>query len=78
MKKKKYLVVLSPKMSIPEDGWDVALVRIRLYVYAQDAKEARKTATESMEIHHLYCKVTYIREIKERTKEDAESKNAKV
>lgn len=61
---KKYLVVLSPRKSIPEDGWDVALVRIRLYVYAQDAKEARKMAVESMKSHRLFCKVTYIRELK--------------
>ena len=61
---KKYLVVLSPRKPIPEDGWDVALVRIRLYVYAQNAKEARKMAIESMESHRLFCKVTYIRELK--------------
>ena len=61
---KKYLVVLSPKKSIPEDGWVVALVRIRLYVYAQNPKEARKMAIEIMEGHCLFCKVTYIREMK--------------
>lgn len=61
---KKYLVVLSPRKSIPEDGWDVALVRVRLYVYAQNAKEARKMAIESMESHRLFCKVTYIRKLK--------------
>lgn len=61
---KKYLVVLSPRKNIPEDGWVVALVRIRLYVYAQDAKEARKMAIESMESRRLFCKVTYIRELK--------------
>lgn len=65
---KKYLVVLSSKKPIPEDGWDAALVRVRLYVYAPDAKEARKTAIEIMENHRLYCKVTYIREMKGETK----------
>lgn len=61
---KKWLVVLSSKEKIPEKGWDVALVRIRLYVHAQDAKEARKMAIESMESRRLFCKVTYIRELK--------------
>ena len=61
---KKYLVVLSPANSIPEDGWDAALAKTWLYVYARDSKEARKTAIECMEIHHFYCKVTYIREMK--------------
>ena len=58
---KKWLVVLSPKEKIPEDGWDVALIRIRLWVYAENAKEARKMAVEAMEARRLYCKVTYIR-----------------
>ena len=61
---KKYLVVLSPRTQIPEYGWEAALVRVRLYVYAPDTKEARKTAIQLMENHHLYCKVTYIREMK--------------
>lgn len=61
---KKWLVVLSPKEKIPEKGWDVALVRIRLWVYAENAKEARKMAVEALEAHWLYCKVTYIREMK--------------
>ena len=61
---KKYLVVLSPIKPIPEDGWDVALVRIRLYVYAHDSKEARKMAIDSIEGLSLFCKVTYIRELK--------------
>ena len=66
--KKTYLVVLRLGMSIPEDCWDAVVDKIRLYVHAQDTKEARETAIECMELHHLYCKVTYIREIKERTK----------
>ena len=57
---KKYLVVLSPKKKIPEDGWDVALDRIRLYVNAENAKAAKEMAVEAMEAHRLYCKVTYI------------------
>lgn len=61
---KKYLVVLSPRTKIPEDDWDVALARIRLYVHASNAKEARKLAVETMERRLLYCKVTYIRELK--------------
>lgn len=65
---KKYLVVLSPRTQIPKYGWDAALVRVRLYVYAPDAKEARKTAMDVMENHRLHCKVTYIREIKGETK----------
>ena len=60
---KKYLVVLSPRTKIPEDGWDVAIANIRLYVYAPDTKEARKAAIKIMENHRLYCKVTYIREL---------------
>lgn len=65
---KKWLVVLSPKKSIPEDGWDVALARIRLYVNAENAKAAREMAVEAMEAHRLYCKVVYIREMKGETK----------
>lgn len=61
---KKYMVVLSHKNKIPEDGWDVALDRIRLYVNAENAKAARKMAVEAMEAHRLYCKVVYIREMK--------------
>lgn len=61
---KKYMVVLSPKKKIPEDGWDVALDRIRLYVNAENAKAAREMAVEAMEVRHLYCKVVYIREMK--------------
>ena len=61
---KKYLVVLSPRKPIPEDGWDVAFARVRLYVHAQNSKEARKMAIESMERHRLFCKVTYIRKLK--------------
>ena len=61
---KKYLVVLSPRKKIPEDDWDVALARIRLYVNAENAKAAREMAVEAMEAHRLYCKVTYIRELK--------------
>jgi len=61
---KKYMVLLSPKMKIPEDGWDVALDRIRLYVNAENTKAARKMAVEATEVHHLYCKVVYIREMK--------------
>lgn len=64
LKMKKYLVVLSPKKSIPEDGWDVALVRIRLYVIAENAKAAREMAVEAMKARWLYCKVVYIREMK--------------
>lgn len=63
-KMKKYLVVLSPRKKIPEDGWDVALDRIRLYVNAENAKAAREMAVEAMEVHRLYCKVVYIRELK--------------
>jgi hypothetical protein len=65
---KKYLVVLSPRTKVPEDGQDTTLVNIRLYVYAPDAKEARKAAIKIMESHRLYCKVTYIRELKGETK----------
>lgn len=65
---KKYLVVLSPRKPIPEEGWDVALVRLQLHVYASNAKEARKLAVETMEEHRTYCKVTYIRELKGETK----------
>lgn len=61
---KKYMVVLSPKKKIPEDGWDVALDRIRLYVNAENAKAAREMAVEAMEGRRLYCKVVYIREMK--------------
>lgn len=61
---KKYLVVLSPKKKIPEDCWDVALNRIRLYVNTENAKAARELAVEVMEAYRLYCKVTYIRELK--------------
>lgn len=61
---KKYMVVLSPKKKIPEDSWDVALDRIRLYVYAKNAKAAREMAVEDMEAHRLHCKVVYIREMK--------------
>lgn len=76
---KKYLVVVSTGKSIPEDGWNVAIVGIRLYVRAQDAKEARKIVIKSMEeYNYRFCRVTYFREIKERTKEYAKSKNAKV
>lgn len=60
---KKYVVILSPKMKIPEDGWDVALDRIRLYVNAENTKAARKMAVEATEVHHLYCKVVYIHEM---------------
>ena len=63
---KKYMVVLSHKKKIPEDGWDVALDRIRLYVNAENAKAARKMAVEVMEAHRLYCKVVYIREMKDK------------
>lgn len=66
---KKYMVVLSHKKTIPpEDDWDVALDRIRLYVNAENAKAARKMAVEAMEAHRLYCKVVYIREMKGKTK----------
>ena len=65
---KKYMVVLSHKKQIPEDGWDVALDRIRLYVNAENAKAAREMAVEAMEAHHLYCKVVYIRKLKGETK----------
>ena len=61
---KKYLVMLSHKNKIPEDGWDVALDRIRLYVNAENAKAAGKMAVETMEARRLYCKVVYIREMK--------------
>lgn len=64
LKIKKYMVVLSPKKKIPEDGWDVALDRIRLYVNAENAKAARIMAVEAMGAHRLYCKVVYIREMK--------------
>ena len=64
LKTKKYIVVLSPKKKIPEDGWSVALDRIRLYVNAENAKAARIMAVEAMEACHLYCKVVYIREMK--------------
>lgn len=61
---KKYLVVLSPRKPIPEDGWDVALVNVRLYVYAETTKEAREDAVEIMDRRRPYCKVAYIRELK--------------
>ena len=61
---KKYMVVLSPEKKIPEDGWDVALNRIRLYVNAENAKAAREMAVKAMKVHFLYCKVVYIREMK--------------
>lgn len=65
---KKYIVILSHKKKIPEDGWDVALDRIRLYINAENAKAAREMTVEAMEAHRLYCKVAYIREMKGETK----------
>jgi len=66
---KKYIVLLSHKKPIPpEDEWDVALDRIRLYVNAENTKAAREMAVEAMEAHHLYCKVVYIRKLKGETK----------
>lgn len=61
---KKFLVVLSPENKIPKDGWDVAFERIRLQVCAINTKAARCMTVEAMKVHHLYCKVTYIRELK--------------
>lgn len=60
----KYLVTLSPEKPIPKEGWDIALVNIRLYVYAKNAKEAREIAVRVTKNHKLYCKVTYIRKLK--------------
>jgi hypothetical protein len=61
---KKYLVVLSTAKKIPEDGWNAALVNVRMYVHAESTKEARETAVSIMKDHRLYCKVSYIRELK--------------
>lgn len=60
----KYLVTLSPEKPIPKEGWDVALVNFRLYVYAKNAKEAREIAVRVTKNHKLFCKVTYIRKLK--------------
>lgn len=62
---KKFLVVLSPVKEIPKTGWDVAFVKLRLYVKAKDSKTARAIAVQMMQMcHNLYGKVTYIRELK--------------
>lgn len=62
---KKFLVVLSPAKEVPKEGWDVAFVRLRLYVKAKDSKTARAMAVQVMQMrHNLYGKVTYIRELK--------------
>lgn len=61
---KKYLVVMSPRVKVPEDGLDVALIRIGLCVRASNAKEARKLAVETMEEHRTYGKVAYVRKMK--------------
>lgn len=62
---KKFLVVLSPANGVPKEGWDVAFVKMQLYVKAKDAKTARAMAVQVMQMcHNLHGKVTYIRELK--------------